>query len=261
MLESSLSIVVTYDPQRGGPAVLGRHAIADAGLYSVCLAIQNLWLAATAEELGVGWVSFYREPFLRGLLGIPAGIRPVAWLCLGRSPGYRRCPTWSGTDGAAAGRCIWSDTTTGGAPAPRPAARSCPDHRRSTLPGANPRAISRCLLMRRPCNRDRHHDVARRLHAFMIGYADLAPLCVKRRRCRGVLGWWSAGPGSDFSEVSTVGFGSAALDCRVAPACPPGPVREPFGVGDHLPVDDVGQPSFQARMASIGVLPAASLRR
>ncbi|MFB4317703.1 5,6-dimethylbenzimidazole synthase [Actinomadura sp. 21ATH] len=83
VLEAGLSIVVTYDPARGGPAVLGRHAIADAGLYSVCLAIQNLWLAATAEDLGVGWVSFYREPFLRDLLGIPEGIRPVAWLCVG----------------------------------------------------------------------------------------------------------------------------------------------------------------------------------
>ena len=83
VLESTLSVVVTYDPQRGGPAVLGRHAIADAGLYSVCLAIQNLWLAATAEGLGVGWVSFYREPFLADLLGIPPGIRPVAWLCVG----------------------------------------------------------------------------------------------------------------------------------------------------------------------------------
>lgn len=83
VMESSLSLVVTYDPERGGPAVLGQHAIADAALYSVCLAIQNLWLAATAEGLGVGWVSFYREPFLRELLGIPASIRPVAWLCLG----------------------------------------------------------------------------------------------------------------------------------------------------------------------------------
>jgi 5,6-dimethylbenzimidazole synthase len=83
VLESTLSIVVTYDPERGAPAVLGRHAIADAGLYSVCLAIQNLWLAATVERLGVGWVSFYREQFLGRLLGIPAGIRPVAWLCLG----------------------------------------------------------------------------------------------------------------------------------------------------------------------------------
>jgi 5,6-dimethylbenzimidazole synthase len=83
VLESSLGVVVTYDPQRGAPAVLGRHAIADAGLYSVCLAIQNLWLAATAEGLGVGWVSFYREKFLRELLDIPAQVRPVAWLCLG----------------------------------------------------------------------------------------------------------------------------------------------------------------------------------
>lgn len=83
VLESSLSVVVTYDPDRGAPAVLGRHAIEDAGLYSVCLAIQNLWLAATAEGLGVGWVSFYREPFVSELLGIPGGIRPVAWLCLG----------------------------------------------------------------------------------------------------------------------------------------------------------------------------------
>jgi 5,6-dimethylbenzimidazole synthase len=83
ILESTLGIVVTYDPERGSPAVLGRHAIADAGLYSVCLAIQNLWLAATAEGLGVGWVSFYREPFLAELVGIPEGIRPVAWLCLG----------------------------------------------------------------------------------------------------------------------------------------------------------------------------------
>jgi nitroreductase len=43
------------------PAVLGRHTIADTGLYSVCLAIRNLWLAATAEGFGVGWVSFYRK--------------------------------------------------------------------------------------------------------------------------------------------------------------------------------------------------------
>jgi 5,6-dimethylbenzimidazole synthase len=83
VMESTLSIAVTYDPDRGAPAVLGRHAITDAGLYSVCLAIQNLWLAATAEQLGVGWVSFYREEFLQQLLGVPAGIRPVAWLCLG----------------------------------------------------------------------------------------------------------------------------------------------------------------------------------
>lgn len=81
--ESSLGIVVTHDQSRGGQHVLGRHAIAETGLYSTCLAIQNLWLSATAEGLGVGWVSFYREEFLRDLLGIPEHIRPIAWLCVG----------------------------------------------------------------------------------------------------------------------------------------------------------------------------------
>lgn len=83
IMEASLSLVVTYDPARGAPNVLGRRTIADAGLYSVCLAIENLWLASTAEGMGMGWVSFFRESFLRGLLDIPESIRPVAWLCLG----------------------------------------------------------------------------------------------------------------------------------------------------------------------------------
>lgn len=83
VLDASLGVVVTYDPERGAPGVLGRHAIDDAGLYSVCLAIENLWLAATAEGWGVGWVSFYREAFLAQLLGIPDPVRPVAWLCVG----------------------------------------------------------------------------------------------------------------------------------------------------------------------------------
>lgn len=83
ILEATLSVVVTYDSTRGAPDVLGRHAIADAGLYSVCLAIENLWLAATVDGYGVGWVSFYREAFLSELLGIPGHVRPVAWLCIG----------------------------------------------------------------------------------------------------------------------------------------------------------------------------------
>jgi 5,6-dimethylbenzimidazole synthase len=83
VLEASVSVVVTYDASRGSPDVLGRHAIADAGLYSVCLAIENMWLACTAEGWGMGWVSFYRESFLRELLGVPEPVRPVAWLCVG----------------------------------------------------------------------------------------------------------------------------------------------------------------------------------
>jgi 5,6-dimethylbenzimidazole synthase len=83
ILDASVSIVVTYDPERGGAHVLGRHTITDAGLYSVCLAIQNLWLAATAEGWGVGWVSFYEESVLHELVALPPQVRSVAWLCVG----------------------------------------------------------------------------------------------------------------------------------------------------------------------------------
>jgi 5,6-dimethylbenzimidazole synthase len=83
VLEASLSIVVTYDALRGAPHVLGRHAIADAGLYSTVLAIENMWLSCSLEGWGLGWVSFYREEFLRDLLSIPEAVRPVAWLCVG----------------------------------------------------------------------------------------------------------------------------------------------------------------------------------
>ncbi|SCX49131.1 cob(II)yrinic acid a,c-diamide reductase [Klenkia marina] len=92
VLQSSLGVVVTHDQSRGGPVVLGRHAIADTGLFSTCLAVQNLWLAATAEGWGVGWVSFYREPFLRELLGIPEHVRPLAWLCVGPVAALQEVP-------------------------------------------------------------------------------------------------------------------------------------------------------------------------
>ena len=92
ILEASLSVVVTYDASRGAPNVLGRHAIGDAGLYSVCLAIENLWLASTYEGWGLGWVSFYRESFLGELMAIPSSVRPVAWLCLGPVTSLQEVP-------------------------------------------------------------------------------------------------------------------------------------------------------------------------
>ena len=75
--------MVTYDPQRGGPNILGRHTIDETGLLSVGLAIQNMWLAATAEGIGMGWVSFYEEDFLTNFVGCAGACRPVAWLCIG----------------------------------------------------------------------------------------------------------------------------------------------------------------------------------
>ena len=83
IVDSGTGIVVTYDPTRGGKNILGRDTVDDTGLMSVALAIQNLWLAATAEGLGVGWVSFYHEDFLADFVGVEAPVRPVAWLCIG----------------------------------------------------------------------------------------------------------------------------------------------------------------------------------
>jgi nicotinate-nucleotide--dimethylbenzimidazole phosphoribosyltransferase len=79
--EAPVSVCVCCDREHG--EVLGRHTIRDTDLYSTCLAIENLWLAARAEGIGVGWVSFYRPDDLRSLLGLPEHVAPVAWLCLG----------------------------------------------------------------------------------------------------------------------------------------------------------------------------------
>lgn len=80
--EAPVSVCVCCDRQPGRE-VLGRHTVRDTDLYSTSLSIENLWLAARAEGLGVGWVSFYREPDLRELLEIPEHVVPVAWLCIG----------------------------------------------------------------------------------------------------------------------------------------------------------------------------------
>ncbi len=89
---SRTGVVVTYDPLRGGEHVLGRATVDDTGLFSAVLAVQNLWLAAISEGIGVGWVSFYREEFLSELVGIPAPVRPIAWLCVGPVTEFQQVP-------------------------------------------------------------------------------------------------------------------------------------------------------------------------
>lgn len=83
ILEAPLNVCVTCDPTRGGPHVLGRSAVPEADVYSTCCAVQNLWLAARAEGLGVGWVSIIQPAELKTLLGIPDRIIAVAYLCMG----------------------------------------------------------------------------------------------------------------------------------------------------------------------------------
>ncbi len=83
ILESPINLCVTYDPSKFGPFVIGRSSIPEAGLYSVCCAIQNLWLAARTEGVGLGWVSILSNDILKEVLGLPEHVVPIAYLCLG----------------------------------------------------------------------------------------------------------------------------------------------------------------------------------
>ncbi len=90
--EAPINLCVTCDRLRSGPHVLGRNTIVDTDLYSTCCAIENLWLAARAEGVGVGWVSILNNDDLRQILGIPAEILPVAYLCIGYANEFSPTP-------------------------------------------------------------------------------------------------------------------------------------------------------------------------
>ena len=83
ILDTPINLCITYDPMRFGPFVIGRTRISETGVYSVCCAIQNLWLAARAEGIGVGWVSILSNDDLREILQLPDKIEPIAYLTMG----------------------------------------------------------------------------------------------------------------------------------------------------------------------------------
>jgi nicotinate-nucleotide--dimethylbenzimidazole phosphoribosyltransferase len=83
ILQTPVNVVVTCDPTRGGRHTLGRHAQPQTAMYSSVLAVANFWLAARAEGLGVGWVSFFSERDLATELGLPPHLEVAAYLCVG----------------------------------------------------------------------------------------------------------------------------------------------------------------------------------
>ncbi|MGA5316052.1 nicotinate-nucleotide--dimethylbenzimidazole phosphoribosyltransferase [Streptomyces pseudogriseolus] len=83
ILDTPVNIVVTADPTRGGRHTLGRHTQPQMAPYSSALAVENLWLAARAEGLGVGWVSFFDEREMVRALDLPEHLEVVAYLCVG----------------------------------------------------------------------------------------------------------------------------------------------------------------------------------
>jgi 5,6-dimethylbenzimidazole synthase len=83
ILSSGLNICVTCDRDRFGPVVLGRTCQPEMDLYSTVCAVQNLWLAARCEGIGVGWVSIIKPDTLKSILKLPPNVVPIAYLCIG----------------------------------------------------------------------------------------------------------------------------------------------------------------------------------
>jgi 5,6-dimethylbenzimidazole synthase len=92
ILEAPLGVCVTCDRTRTGEVVIGRTANPEMDLYSSVCAVQNLWLAARGENLGVGWVSIVHHGHVREVLGIPEHVVPIAWLCIGRVSHFHETP-------------------------------------------------------------------------------------------------------------------------------------------------------------------------
>lgn len=92
ILDTPVNICVTCDRQRNGPVVLGRTHQPDTDIYSTVCAVQNLWLAARAENIGVGWVSIIDLNTLSDILQLPQQVVPVAYLCVGKVSQYKPKP-------------------------------------------------------------------------------------------------------------------------------------------------------------------------
>ena len=92
ILEAPLNLCVAVDLRARDEPVLGTTFQQDTLRASACCAVQNLWLAARAEGVGVGWVSIVEPQVLRAELALPAGVEPVAYLCVGYPVAFRSRP-------------------------------------------------------------------------------------------------------------------------------------------------------------------------
>ncbi len=92
ILEAPLNVCVAVDLRDRAEAILGTTAQPEAVRASACCAVQNLWLAARAEGIGVGWVSIVEPAVLRSELALPPGVEPIAYLCVGHPVAFRGRP-------------------------------------------------------------------------------------------------------------------------------------------------------------------------
>ena len=92
IIESPINICITCDRERTGKTVIGRTHMKEMDLYSSVCAVQNLWLAARAEGVGVGWVSILHHEALKSALSLPDNVIPIAYLCLGYVSHFKEKP-------------------------------------------------------------------------------------------------------------------------------------------------------------------------
>jgi len=90
--ESPVNLLITCDRARTGPVVIGRTVQPEMDLYSAVCAVQNLWLAARAEGIGVGWVSIIHEEVLRKIFKLPDSVVVIAYLCIGHVSYFPEMP-------------------------------------------------------------------------------------------------------------------------------------------------------------------------
>lgn len=83
ILEAPVNVLVTCQRDRDGETGVGRSLQPEMDLYSTVCAIQNMWLAARVEGLGMGWVSILKAEHLRDIFELPENVEVVAYLCLG----------------------------------------------------------------------------------------------------------------------------------------------------------------------------------
>jgi len=90
--EAPVNLLITCDRARTGPVVIGRTVQPEMDLYSTVCAVQNLWLAARAEGIGVGWVSIIHEEVLRKIFKLPESVVVIAYLCIGHVSHFPEMP-------------------------------------------------------------------------------------------------------------------------------------------------------------------------
>lgn len=134
--EAPVGVVIGCDRRAAAAGVLGRATMPDADMWSCACAIQNLWLAARARGLGVGWVTLFEPAQLAALVGLPDGVEPLGWLCLGfpderpPTPGLER---WGWSRRVPLGEVMAFDRWPDGDPIAPPVSRLVPEGITPTL--------------------------------------------------------------------------------------------------------------------------------